>query len=251
MGIFIPSYPRGFAGTNYPRKSWPKKRPAAATFMFKSEDVWAAAAAAMRVNGEYLKEPQFKAVLDSEGYQQMVQTKEANKVMVRKMLGENQGWTDEDVSRGATAREYWQSQLLKIVGGTANDFEQTAISIANKEQIETSYDVAVVASLIASAERNKTKDAANDVKLQTNSKHVGTVGEKIELTNAEVLAVSGLTDFGKYRVDVKCEGNLYTWWSGKSYKSGDWVSVKGKVKGHVVDRGTNVAVTQLNYVKEV
>ena len=251
MGIFIPSYPRGFTGTSYPSKKWPAKRPAQASFMFNADDVWAAAAAAMRVNGAYLKEPQFQAVIDAEGYQSMVQTKEANKAMVRKMLDANQSWQEEDATRGATARAYWQAQLMKIVGGTANDFEQTAISISNKEQIETAYDVAVIASLIASAERGLARETINEVKLSTDSKHQGTVGAPMVLTNAEVVACGPQSDFGKYRVDVKCEGNLYTWWSSKTYKSGDWVTVKGKVKGHVVDRGTNVAVTQLNYVKEM
>jgi hypothetical protein len=32
---------------------------------------------------------------------------------------------------------------------------------------------------------------------------------------------------------------------------GDRVTIKGKVKAHYADRDTNVAVTQLNYVKEV
>ena len=250
MSIFLPSYPRGYRGTAYPRKTWPKK-PATISFMFKAEDVWSAAAAAMRINGEYLKEPKFTGREDENGYFVQIQTNEANKVLVRKLLDANQGWTEEDVARGATARAYWQAQLMKMVGDTANDFEKVAVAAANKETIEGNYDLAVIASLIASAERGAARDTINDVKSNLDSKHQGKVGDHTVLTNAEVVVCGPLSDFGKYRVDAKCEGNLYSWWSSKTYKAGNWVSIKGKVKGHTVDRGTNVAVTQLNYVKEV
>lgn len=250
MSIFLPSYPRGYRGTSYPRKTWPKKA-ATVSFMFNAEDVWAAAAAATRINDGYLKEPKFRSVIDSQGYEGLAQTHEANKVLVRKLLDANQGWTEEDTARGATARAYWQAQLMKMVGNTANDFEKVAVAAANKETIEGNYDLAVIASLVASAERGIARDTINDVKSNIDSKHQGKVGDHTVLTNAEVVVCGALSDFGKYRVDAKCEGNLYTWWSSKAYTAGNWVSVKGKVKGHTVDRGTNVAVTQLNYVKEI
>ena len=249
MGIFLPSYSRGYA-PRFPRKTWPK-RPATAAFMFKAEDVWSAAAAAARINDGYLKEPKFKSVIDKDGYEGIQQTNDANKVLVRKLLDANQGWTEEDVARGAEARAYWQAQLMKLVGNTANDFEQTSIKIANKEQIENNYDLAVIASLITSAERNKAKEIVNDAKLEMDSKHVGTVGDHMMLKGAEVMAVGNLSDFGKYRVDAKFNGNLFSWWSSKTYTVGSAVTVKGKIKGHTNDRATNVAVTQLNYVKEV
>lgn len=249
MGIFTPVYPRGgFAPRrNYPSKTYPKK----VTFMFKAEDVWSAAAAATRINEGYLKEPKFKGHEDANGYFVQTQTHEANKTLVRKLLDANQGWTEEDVAVGAEARAYWQAQLMKIVGDRANDFERMAIAVANKETIENNYDLAVLSSLIASAQRGKTRDAVNDVKLSVDSKPQGVVGEHMVLKNAEVLTVGPMADFGKFRVDVKCEDNLYTWWSGVSYATGAKISVKGKVKGHIKDRGTNAAVTQLNYVKEI
>ena len=247
MGIFMPSYSYSYARS---QRRYPKRAKAAA-FMFKAEDVWSAAAAATRINGTYLKEPRFESVTDSEGYQGLKQTHEANKVLVRKLLDANQGWTEEDVARGAEARAYWQAQLLKMVGDTANDFEKMAVQIANKESIEGNYDLAVLSSLVASAERGKAREVVNDSKMETNSKHVGNIEDRLVLKDAEVIAVSGLSDFGKYRVDAKFNGNLFTWWSGVTYEAGTKISVKGRVKGHIQDRATKVAVTQLNYVKEI
>ena len=172
-------------------------------------------------------------------------------MLVRKLLDANQGWTEEDVARGAEARAYWQAQLLKMVGDTANDFEKTAIQVANKESIEGNYDLAVLSSLVASAERGKAREVVNDSKMETNSKHVGNVGDHFALKDAEVIAVGAMSDFGKYRVDAKFNGNLFTWWSGKAYDVGSKINVKGKIKGHIQDRATKVAVTQLNYVKEI
>lgn len=250
MGIFIPSYPRGFgrSNSNYTPRFKKGYKKAAPTFMFKAEDVWSAAAAAQRINGTYLKEATYSY---DEASERTVLNKEANKVLVRQLLDTNQGWTEEDVAVGAEARAYWQNNLVKMIGGTANDFEQTAIALANKEQIESNYDVAVISSLIASAQRGKAKEALMEVKANSDSKHVGTIGNHVALNNVEVLAVGSLSDFGKYRVDAKFEGNLFTWWSGKTYPVGAAISVKGKVKGHTKDRDTNAAITQLNYVKEV
>jgi hypothetical protein len=219
--------------------------------MYNANDVWAAAACATQINNGYLKEATFRPVTDENGYTTMVQDKEANKVMVRNMLAANATYTQEDIERGNKAREYWKTNLLKMLSGAANDFEQTAIALANKETIETVYDVSVIASLVASAERALARDAVNDVKLQSNSVHQGKVGETVRVGDAEVLVVRYNANFGKYRVDVRSNGNLFSWWASKDYTVGARINVKGKVKAHYADRDTNVAVTQLNYVKEV
>jgi hypothetical protein len=246
-------YRRAYAPRPLPNFSKPYSGvKAKAVFMYAAEDVWAAAAAATHINGGYLKEATFRAVTDDNGYTTMVQDKEANKVMVRNMLATgNKPWDKADVERGAAAREYWKNNLLKLLSGAANDFEQTAINLANKEQIESVYDVSVISSLIASAERALARDAVKEVKAQTNSKHQGKIGERLDIIEAEVISIRLNADFGKYRVDVRSNDNLYSWWSSKNYEVGARVTVKGKVKSHYADRDTNVAVTQLNYVKEV
>lgn len=246
-------YRRAYAPRPLPNFSKPYNgAKAKAAFMYKAEDVWAAAACATQINNGYLKEATFRSVTDEDGYTTMVQDKEANKVMVRNMLATGaKAWSDEDVERGNKAREYWKTNLLKMLSGAANDFEQTAIALANKEQIETVYDVSVISSLVASAERALAKDAANDIKMQTNSVHVGKVKENVMVPDAEVLTVRYNNNFGMYRVDVRSKGNLFSWWSKKNYTVGDRVTIKGKVKAHYADRDTNVAVTQLHYVKEV
>lgn len=241
MTVWLPTY-SAQTHKNFKARS---ERPVT-TFSYPAQDAWSAAAAATRINGGYLKEDKFEYV---EG-QGLVRTAEANKVMVRKMLEEGQGWADEDVVRGAEACTYWQGGLIKLMAGTAGCFETSAISIAGKDTIESAYELAVLSSLVASAERGAKRDEVNHVKSLSDSVHVGKIGEHFRLANVEVIATYYVQSYNKFRIEVKCDGNLYTWWSNKAYKAGDVTSVKGKVKAHIIDRGTNTKVTQLNYVKE-
>lgn len=241
MGIFLPSYSR--SSTYYRRSN--KPRTPVTTFSYSANDAWSAAAAATRINNGYLKEAKFEYDEDKGG---TFLVAEANKVMVRKLLEANQGWTEEDVARGAEARAYWaQGGLIKLMEGSANSFETTAISIAQKEVIDSAYDLAVLSSLIASAERGSKRDELAQVKRVAGSRHVGAVGEKITLTNMEVLSSRYVESIGKYRNEAKLEGNLYAWW-GNEIKTAT-VSVKGKIKAHITDRDTGAKVTQLNYTK--
>ena len=218
------------------------------TFSYAAQDAWSAAAAATRINEGYLKLPKFEY---DEDQGQSVQIAAANKVMVRKMLEAGQGWTDEDVQRGAEACSYWQGGLIKIMAGTANSFESSAISIAGKETIESAYDLAVLSSLIASAERGVKRDEVNHAKSLSDSVHVGSIKGTLSLKHAEVIATHYVQAYNKFRIEVKCDGNLYTWWSSNDHKTNDLINVKGKVKAHIIDRGTNTKVTQLNYVKVI
>lgn len=226
----------------------PRMNKSTPKFDYATADGWSAAAAAMRINGVYLKEDSYKY---DEATNTSTLDKSANKWLVKKMLEAGNGWTEEDVARGEAARTYWQSMLLKMMTSNANEFEQNAIRIANGERLENNYDVAVLSSLIASAERGMARDVINDVKANLPSKFQGKQGDTLVIKNAEVINVGSITDFGKYRVDVNAEGNLYSWWSSKTYTPGSVISVKGRVKSHYNDRATNTQVTQLNYVKEV
>ena len=242
MTVWLPTY-SARTHKNFKARS---ERPVT-TFSYPAQDAWSAAAAATRINQGYLKEPTFEY---DEDQNKSVQTAEANKVMVRKMLEAGQGWTDEDVVRGAEACTYWQGGLIKLMAGTANNFETSAISIAGKDTIESAYDLAVLSSLIASAERGAKRDEVNHAKSLSDSVHVGKIGEHFRLANVEVIATHYVQAYNKFRIEAKSDGNLYMWWSSKDHKTNDLINVKGKVKAHIIDRATSAKVTQLNYVKE-
>ena len=236
MAFYFPAYSRS---KTYPVRS-SKPREPMITFSYSADDAWSAAAAVTRLNGGYVKEEYYDA--DHEARIR------PNKVLVREMLEAGLGWTDEDVVRGAEAREYWKGGLIKIMAGTANSFESSAVSIAGKDTIESAYDLAVLSSLIVSAERGAQRDDLNTAKFTLNSQHMGRVGQALDLKDAEVISSRYIPSIDKYRNEAKHDGNLYAWW-GKSLSVGSHVNVKGKIKAHVADRDTGIKVTQLNYTK--
>ena len=235
MAIWMPSYSRSYI----PVRS-NKPRTTVTTFSYSADDAWSAAAAVTRLNGGYVKEEYYDA--DHEARIR------PNKVLVREMLEAGQGWTDEDVRKGAEAREYWKGGLIKIISGNANSFESSAISIAGKDTIDSAYDLAVLSSLVHSAERGAKRDELNLAKGIMSSRHVGRVGEEIDLKGMEVMSSRFVDAVGKHTNEAQHEGNLYKWW-GNALTVGARVDVKGKVKEHGVDRDTGIKLTKLNYVK--
>jgi len=236
MAIYMPIFP---SQRYFPVRS-NKLRTPVTTFTYDAKDAWSAAAAVTRLNGGYVKEEYYDA--DHEARIR------PNKVLVREMLEAGRGWSDEDVVRGAEAREYWKGGLIKIMAGTANSFESSAISIAGKDTIESAYDLAVLSSLIASAERGAKRDDLNQVKNTMGSQHVGRIGDEIQIADVELLSSRYVQSIGKHRIEARQGDNLFAWW-GHDQTIGSKVKIKGKIKAHIMDRDTNAKVTQLNYVK--
>lgn len=244
MAIYLPSNTYFPGVRNRPVYSRTRGQKAVETFDYKGIDVWAAAAAANRINNGYEKYDYARYNDDGEVVGNVV----ANKKMVAEMLKKGEGWNDSDVETATAAREYWNSVMLKVIAGTANDFEKTAVELSQKETVENFYQIAVISSLISSAERGRAIEQANNAKNCTDSVHVGKPGDKVELTNAEIITSVYNANFGKNRNEAIFENNVFTWW-GKQYKVGDTVSVRGRVRDHIIDRNSNVQVTRINYVQ--
>ena len=236
MANWMPSYSPRY---HVPVRS-NKPRTPVTTFTYDAKDAWSAAAAVTRLNGGYVKEEYYDA--DHEA------RIKPNKVLVREMLEAGRGWTDEDVVRGAEAREYWKGGLIKIMAGTANSFESSAISIAGKDTIESAYDLAVLSSLIASADRGAKRDELKQAMNTMDSQHVGRVGDAIQIVGADIMGSRYVASIGKHRNEASYEGNIYAWW-GHAHTVGAKVNIKGKIKAHIADRDTGAKVTQLNYTK--
>jgi hypothetical protein len=96
--------------------------------MFTADHVWGLAVAADRINGGYVKADVYAENLD-------VVQKQANKTMVKGWLRNNQNpATAADVERGREVRNYFNGYLLKQIAGKINDFEQTALRIAQMDE---------------------------------------------------------------------------------------------------------------------
>lgn len=207
---------------------------------FNADDVWSAACAAQRINGSYVK-----LALISESDPSL--TKLSNRMIVQQFLADPFTITDEDREEGKKVRSFFQAYTFKILQGKAlNEFNNTAMLIANRDVITSTYDVAVIASLPASYERG--------VKLQTVEQrinwarggYVGSVGNKIEIANLEVLKCIYSEKWGThFATCITSEDQVLFFAIKNRLEVGKTISIQGAVKGQRDN------TTQLNRVKVV
>jgi uncharacterized protein YxjI len=191
--------------------------------------VFAAACAAQRINGEYLKEDQ--NLYDNDGY--IVSTaKVANKKLTSQFLQGDFDITDTDRENGEAVRQHCNSLTFKILQGkNLSDFEQTMLRIADKEKIESFYDVAVISSLPASFERAKAR-IETDRRVRDTNGFVSDVGGKVELT-VEVVKCVFSHNWGVYFLTAITEDNKSVFFSYREQiEVGTSLKIKGTVKAH-------------------
>lgn len=220
-------------------------------FNYPADIVWACAAAADRINGGYRKSSQWDYSSD-----ELVESP-ANKSRVLRWLEQ---WrnnqlqksevTKQDTTDGNRAREFWQSQMLLLLDDNANEYLKACINAAHKDTVNDLMHVSVIASAITAAKRETRKQELLEKKRSINSQHVCTIGSSVIFdTEFEIIDSRYIDKIGASAVECMVEGNLYMWWSRQHVEPGVYKYLKGRVKAHKTDFGTNQAVTQLNYVK--
>ena len=204
---------------------------------FTAEQVWACAAAAQRINGDYLKE-------DQRDHHTGLVVKTANKLLVKDWLRTNDysKVTAADILAGQTARNHFKSYTLLAIAGRLNEFQETAMKLAAKEEFtgRDMYDFAVISCLPSVAVR----DAANSElkrEIYTSEQLQGAVGDTI-VGDITVISARFNPDYAKHKITARMGESFVDFWFGKELEG--TVRVKGKIK---TQRGNKT--TQLNYVK--
>ena len=200
----------------------------------QATDVWAAACAAQRINGAYLK-------IVEEG-----KNTETNRQIMDNFIANTDLITEADREQGELVRTYYKGLTFKILQGKKlNDFDNTAMVIANRDVIESNYDVAVIASLPSCYERAVKRDTINR-KLETASGGlVGRVGQKVKV-NVEVVRSNYSQQYGVYFVSGLTTDDQAVFFSYRNgIDAGKLIIAEGTVKRH----GENI--TQLNRVKVI
>lgn len=200
---------------------------------FKADDVWAAACAAQRTNGSYVKFP-------PEG------TKiETNRLIVDRLLGNPAELiSDEDRAQGQKVRKYYQALSFKILKGIKlGDFENNAMLIANRDEVAGNFDLGVITSLPASYERSAQRDDVNSRINFAQGSHVGPVGTKLTL-EVEVLKANFSQQYNVFFITAITDTDSPVFFAFKrDFPVGTKLSIGGTVKAHRDN------VTQLNRVK--
>lgn len=204
---------------------------------FTAEQVWACAAAAQRINGDYLKE-------DQRDHHTGLVVKTANKLLVKDWLRTNDysKVTAADILAGQTARNHFKSYTLLAIAGRLNEFQETAMKLAAKEEFtgRDMYDFAVISCLPSVAVR----DAANSElkrEIYTSEQLQGAVGDTI-VGDITVISARFNPEYAKHKITARMGESFVDFWFGKEL-TGE-LRIKGKIK---TQRGNKT--TQLNYVK--
>ena len=208
---------------------------------FTAETVWACAAAAQRINEGYFKEDKWETIDD-----QARKVSDANKVMVKNWLsrGDYSLVTAADTEEGIRARNHFKSYTFLAIAGRLNEFQQTAMKLAAKEEFtgRDIYDFAVISCLPSVALR----DVANSElkrEIYTSEQLQGDVGDTI-VGDITVISARFNNDYNRYKITGRMGESFVDFWFGKELEG--TIRVKGKIKTQRGDK-----TTQLNYVKIV
>ena len=206
---------------------------------FTAEQVWACAAAAQRINGGYFKEDKWENVND-----QARKVSDANKVMVKAWLRDQDysQITAADTAEGIRARNHFKSYTLLAIAGRLNEFQETAMKLAAKEEFtgRDMYDFAVISCLPSVAVR----DAANaELKreIYTSEQLHGAEGDRIQ-GEVTVINTRFNPDYNKHKIRGRMGESFVDFWFGSALEG--TVNIKAKIKSQRGDK-----TTALNYVK--
>lgn len=207
---------------------------------FNADDVWSAACAAQRINGRYIK---LSMITESNPDNSQV----SNRSIVEGLLADTFSITDEDREQGKKVRSYFQAYTFKILQGKElSEFNNTAMLIANRDVITSTYDLAVICSLPSSYEKASKRD---DVDRRINfarGGYVGTVGDKVNVTVEVVKRIWSEKWMTSFVTGITAEDQVVFFAFKNELEIGKTISIQGTVKGQ---RDPNT--TQLNRVKVI
>lgn len=243
MGYYNRSYftPANGYNPRSARSSGPKK---AATMTYTAEQAWGAAVAALRINGDYVKYEE----RDRDDY--AIVLKHPNKVVMRGLLDVNPELiTAEDRARGLEFRAHFQGLLFREISGGLNDFLQSAMRIAGRDEFTDvdHLDLAILASLPKTAERDIARQTVQNERreLSRDSQHVGKIGDKMS-ADVEVLSCFYSQKWNTFYVNAKADTNVLMFAYRTELARGQTLRIQGTIKAHRDD-----GVTQLNRVKVI
>ena len=207
-------------------------------------DVWAAACAAQRVNGEYLKEG--RNIYSEKG--EVLSTKRRNRDIMLEFLHNPDRLLVEDVEAGEQALDFLAKDItFRALKGKLTDFDQSVsrcLAVTDRfYTVAHRYEMAVIASLPSSARRNQERQSSEQRIEFARGGLIGNIGNKIS-TNLEVISVSYSQHYNIFWIRGITDQDQPVMFSNKQkFDAGTSLTIQGKVKAYRDN------MTQLNYVK--
>ena len=223
----------------------PRRRNTVLQIGHSVSDVWAAASAAQRINGEYVKDDKYEY---NEATGQTVLTKQRNRTVMMQFLQNPDRLLTEDVEAGEAVRTYLEQDLvLRALKGKLTDFDASVQRVlAVKDRFYTvthNYELAVAASLPNSAIRSQQRQNSDTRVQLARGGLIGQIGNKIT-ARIEVLSCNYSKEYNIFWVTGITDQDQPVMFSAKEKFDADtWLDIQGKVKAHRDN------LTRLNYVK--
>ena len=214
------------------------------SFKYLVEDVWGAAVAAQRVNGEYVKEDLYK--VGEDGTHETV--KKRNRDIMMDFLAVPGTIADEDRVTGQECRRFLQNDLtFRALKGQLSAFDASVSKVVAVEEefdtVQHRLELAVVACLPQSHQRALVRQSIQDRVRSASGGYVGNVSDKVAL-DAEVVSSNWSNTYNIFWVTAITQDNQALFFSYKSQlNSGNQIRLAGTVKAHRDGK------TQLNRVK--
>jgi len=199
-----------------------------------ADDVWAAACMAQRLNQGYIKVSEDAP---------MGQT---NRNLVTQYIADTSKITDEDREEGKLVRKFYQGFTFKILKGIRlSEFDNTAMLLANRETIDTGYDLAVITSLPSGYERGMKRQTVDQRINFAKGGLIGRVGDKVSPTVEVLKSVFSQTWNTHYVTGITSDDQVLFFAYKQQLEVGKQVDIYGTVKAHRDN------TTQLNRVKVI
>ena len=202
--------------------------------MFKAEQVWAAAIAAQRINGEYL---QNSDEWSSES------PRLSNKALIKQWLYSNSiPATDADYQAAVDCRNHIKTYLFLEIAGTISEFQHLALKIAQMDSFTSHhlFEFSVIACLPMVMQMDlvrKTVDMTPYLSLP------GKVGDIVNDTITVVSCVYN-ENYRKYKVTAILGETLVEFWN-REFVDGHY-HIDASIKSVNADH-----TTKLNHVKRL
>ena len=197
-----------------------------------ADDVWAAACMAQRLNQGYIKVSE-----DAPAGQ-------TNRNLVTQYLADTSKITDEDREQGKLVRKFYQGYTFKILKGIKlSEFDNTAMLLANRDTIDTGFDIAVITSLPSGYERGMKRQTVDQRIAFAKGGLIGRVGDKMSPTIEVLKSFYSQQWNTNYITGITSDDQVLFFAFKQSLEVGKMYDLYGTVKAHRDN------VTQLNRVK--
>ena len=214
--------------------------------LFPVATVWAAACAAQRINGRYIKQDEF----DYPEGGQAVLTATASRTTMRELLANPDRLTAQDFEQGAECKTFLQNDItFRALKNKLTEFDSATSKVLaveeNFDSAQHKYELAVIASLPASRTRALERQATDSRVRQANGAYVGAVGDKVAL-DVEVIKTNYSQQWNTWYATAITSDNRAVFFAFREQLTiGNSILIKGTVKAH------RTGTTQLNRVKIV